>query len=125
MNLKEELKYNKDHSWVLIKGDVATIGAMQESIDKAGEVVFVNPPREEDELRLGDSYTDLESLKTSISLSSPVSGKVIDVNNKIFDEPSLLNDDSYSNFICKVKYDELGELMSFKKAKKYYEEKLK
>ncbi|MFT4311056.1 MAG: glycine cleavage system protein H [Candidatus Woesearchaeota archaeon] len=123
MNFKEGLKYNKDHSWVEIKKDIAIIGVVIDTINDADEVVFVNLPSIGDKIEVGSEYLEIESSKASITLTSPVKGEVIEVNKEVFVKPTLLNEDCFANFICKVKFEELDDLLEFKEAKKYYEEK--
>lgn len=117
------LKYNKSHTWILVEKNIATLGAIQSSIDNAQDVVMIKLPELNQEFNIGDIYTSIESVKWSGHLLSPVKGKVVEVNEKLDDNPELLNEDSYKNWIIKIEFDEIDkELMDSKQAKKEYEE---
>ncbi|MFP4423944.1 MAG: glycine cleavage system protein H [Candidatus Woesearchaeota archaeon] len=122
MNLPDNLKYNKDNSWVKVEGDIATVGVIEPAAKKV-EFVFIQLP-EKKEIKKGDTYVSLEGVKWSGHLSSPVTGEVIEVNEPLFDEPSKINEDPYGEWIMKVKLDDPKEaenLMDSEQAKKEYE----
>jgi glycine cleavage system H protein len=119
----EGLLYNKDNSWVKIEGDIAIVGIIEKAAKKVKEFVFIKLPEKGKEIKKGEIYVSLEAIKWSGHLSSPISGKIIDVNEELFDEPSKINKDPYGSWIMKVKLknkDELKELMDNEKAKEYY-----
>ena len=120
MSFPKDLKYSKDHTWVLEEKETITLGVIQDSIEKAGDIVFVNLPKEGEKLKIGSAYLSIESVKASVELKSPVSGEVIEVNGEVFDDPELLNKDSFKNWIVKVKIEDKEELLDFKQAEKHY-----
>lgn len=89
------LKYTKDHEWALVEGKVATIGVTHHAQDALGEVVFVELPAKGKTLKRGDTFGVVESIKAVSDLYSPLSGKVVDVNSTLVDEPGLANSDPY------------------------------
>ncbi len=116
----ENLKYNNDYSWIKIENNIATIGVIEKSAKKVEEFVFAMLPSVGDELKIGDTYITLEAVKWSGHLKSPVSGKVIEVNDAIFENPSLINSDPYGSWIVKVEIDEIDELINCNEAIEYY-----
>ncbi len=123
----EDLKYNKDYSWVKIEGDTATLGIIKPGAEKVKEFVFIMLPEKGKKVKKGEKYASLEAVKWSGQLSSPVTGEVTEVNNPLFDEPSKINEDAYKNWIAKIKIEdkeELDDLMNSKKAEEFYKEKL-
>jgi glycine cleavage system H protein len=89
------LKYTKDHEWAFIEGKVATIGITHHAQDALGEVVFVELPAKGKTLKRGDTFGVVESIKAVSDLYSPLSGKVIETNAGLVDEPALTNSDPY------------------------------
>lgn len=119
------LKYNKDYSWVKVDEGIASVGIISSSAKKVEEFVFINLPDSGKEIKKGDTYVSVEAVKWSGHLSSPLSGRIVEVNNQLFDEPSDINEDPYGSWIMKVEIkdeEELEELMDFSEAKEYYEE---
>ena len=113
--IKEGLLYNDDYSWMKIEGNIATIGVNDIGAKLANEFVFIRLPEKGKEIKKGEVYVSLEAVKWSGHLTSPVSGKIVDVNERVFDEPALINRVPYSNWIMKVELEnkeEVKELMS-------------
>ncbi|MFT4312463.1 MAG: glycine cleavage system protein H [Candidatus Woesearchaeota archaeon] len=110
MSLPKDRLYNTDSTWVIEKDGVATLGMVQESVDKAQDIVFINLPKKNDQLTIGKTYVSVESVKWSGELESPVSGEVVQVNDVLFDQPELLNQDSYINWIVKVRVEKKDTL---------------
>lgn len=102
MNYPVDLKYSKSHEWVKMDGDVAVIGISDFAQDALGDVVFVNLPQDGDSVCAGESFGDVESVKTVSDLISPVSGTVCAVNEELLDAPEKLNQDPYGAWIVKV-----------------------
>lgn len=122
--LPEDLKYNKDYSWVKIKDKKAKIGIIKPAADKVKQFVFIDLPKEGEKIEKGDTYTSLEAVKWSGHLSSPLSGKITEVKQELFNKPTLLNKDPYKNWIMKIKISnpqETKELMNAEKANKWAE----
>ena len=116
MNIPQELKYTKDHEWVKIENNIATIGITDFAQGELGDIVFVDVDSVDDELNAGDVFGSVEAVKTVSDLFLPLSGKIIEFNNDLEGEPELLNSDPYGKgWIVKVelKSDELdGDLLS-------------
>ncbi len=123
-NFPQDLYYNKDYSWVKVDGDTATLGVIGPASEKVQEFVFINLPEKDQDLKVGDTYASVEAVKWSGHLSSPVSGKVVEVNEELFDEPSTINQDPYGEgWIAKVKMSdkqELEDLVGPEEAKKWF-----
>uniref|UniRef100_UPI0039A4FD91 glycine cleavage system protein GcvH n=1 Tax=Ornithobacterium rhinotracheale TaxID=28251 RepID=UPI0039A4FD91 len=104
MNVPSELKYSKDHEWVRIEGEVATIGITDYAQSELGDIVFVDVDSEGDELSAGEVFGSIEAVKTVSDLFMPVAGEVIELNEALDDEPELVNQDPYGKgWIIKVK----------------------
>lgn len=127
-NFPEDLKYNKDYSWVKIDGDTATLGIIGPAAKKVKEFVFIKLPEKGKKIQKGENYVSVEAVKWSGHLSSPVTGEIIEVNKPLFDEPSKINKEPYESWIMKVKLDDTKEtekLLDSKEAEKFYEGKIK
>lgn len=115
MNVPDGLRYSKDHEWVRVGGDVATIGITDYAQDALGDVVYVDPPMIGSALNAGDSFGEVESAKSVSELYAPISGTVASTNDELETEPEKLNADPYGDgWICTVTMsdaDELGALM--------------
>ncbi len=108
--LPADLFYNRDYSWVKVEGETATLGVIEPAADKVKEFVFAKLPKKGETLSRGETYVTLEALKWSGQLSSPVSGEIIEVNQDVFDQPSLINKDPYGQgWIAKVKLEKPEE----------------
>ena len=111
MNFPAELKYSNDHEWVKFEGNIAVIGITDFAQDAMGDVVFINLPGEGDEVSVGDTFGDIESVKAVSDVCSPVSGTIVAVNEELADAPETLNKDPYGAWIIKVEYTEQADLM--------------
>jgi len=120
-----ERKYTKDHEWVLVEGDVATVGISEHAQEQLGDVVFVELPDTGADFEQGAQAATLESVKAASEVYAPVSGNVIEVNEALADEPGLINSDALGKgWFFKVKIgqpDELGELMDESAYRKFVE----
>ncbi|MBQ6335041.1 MAG: glycine cleavage system protein GcvH [Erysipelotrichaceae bacterium] len=99
----EELKYTKTHEWVKEEDGLWVVGLTDFAQDALGDIVFVNLPEVGDEVKAGEAFSDVESVKAVSDVFSPVSGEVAEVNEAIVDDPSLVNSDCYENWLIKVK----------------------
>lgn len=106
----EELKYTKDHEWAQIDGEMASIGVSDFAQAALGDIVFVELPEKGTELKKGDAFGVVESIKSVSDLYSPISGEVVEVNEKLEDEPESLNSSPYDSWIVKVKIKNTSEL---------------
>ncbi|MCL4079666.1 glycine cleavage system protein GcvH [Coriobacteriia bacterium Es71-Z0120] len=92
-----DLRYDREHEWVRLDGDVATIGITDYAQDQLGEVVYVDLPSVGDEVVAGDSFGEIESVKSVSELFSPVSGEIVEVNDALADAPELVNSSPYED----------------------------
>jgi glycine cleavage system H protein len=90
-----DLRYNAEHDWARIEGDEAVLGITWFAQDSLGELVHFEPPEESAEIAQGASYGEVESVKAVSDLISPLSGVVVEVNQKVVDEPETVNADTY------------------------------
>ncbi|MBW7676954.1 glycine cleavage system protein GcvH [Chryseobacterium chendengshani] len=97
MNTPSELKYTKDHEWVKIEGNVATIGITDFAQGELGDIVYVDVDTVDDDINGGDVFGSVEAVKTVSDLFLPISGKVIEFNAALEDQPELLNTEPYGN----------------------------
>ena len=102
MNFPAELKYTKDHEWMVMEGDIAVIGISDFAQDALGDVVFINLPEVGDTVTAGESFGDVESVKAVSDVNSPVTGVIVAVNEELADSPENLNSDPYGSWIIKV-----------------------
>ncbi|MCY0875644.1 MAG: glycine cleavage system protein GcvH [Firmicutes bacterium] len=91
----ENLQYTKEHEWVRIDGKLAYIGITDFAQSELGDIVFVELPEVGDEVRAGDTFGTVESVKTVSDLFAPVSGKVVQINDALNDNPEKVNEDPY------------------------------
>lgn len=98
------MKFTKDHEWIKIEGDVATIGITEYAAEALGELVYVELPKVGNSYNKGDSFAVVESSKSASDVYSPVSGSVVESNNALTATPELVNNSSYENgWIAKIK----------------------
>jgi len=97
MNTPSELKYTKDHEWIRIEGNVATIGITDFAQGELGDIVYVDIDTVDDDLEGGAVFGSVEAVKTVSDLFLPIAGKVIEFNTELEDQPELLNTDPYGN----------------------------
>lgn len=110
MNYPSTLKYTKNHTWVKIEGDEACIGITDYAQDQLGEILFVEMPEIEDEIEKGEEFGVVESSKVASDLLAPISGEVLEVNEKLDDEPEYINEDAYDAWIVKIKIKDMSEV---------------
>lgn len=113
MELREGLKYAKTHEWVKEEEDVMVIGLTDYAQSELGDLVFVNLPEVDDEVAMGESFADVESVKAVSDVYSPVSGIVCEINEELLDAPEMINEDPYGAWFIKVKeVSETEELLT-------------
>lgn len=125
MSNPNHLLYTEDHEWANVEGDVVTVGITQHAQDSLGDVVFVELPELERELGGGESLGVVESVKAVSDLYSPCEGTVVEVNERLNDEPELVNSDPYGEgWIIKIKIastEAVSHLMSAEAYETYLE----
>lgn len=111
MNFPEELKYTKEHEWVRVEGDVATIGVTDFAQGELGDVVFVEIETEGESLDKDEVFGTVEAVKTVSDLFMPVSGEVIEVNSSLEDNPEAVNESPYGEgWMVKIRMSDLSEV---------------
>ena len=115
----EGLLYSDSHEWVKMDGDVAVIGVSDFAQAEMGDITYVDMPEVDDEVTKGEDFGALESVKASSELYAPVSGVVVEVNEALDDQPELINQDAFENWIIKVQLSDKSELDALMDAKAY------
>lgn len=111
MNIPENLKYTKDHEWIKIDSDIATIGITSFAQSELGDIVFIDVDTEGEELGKEEVFGTIEAVKTVSDLFMPVSGEVTDFNQVLEDNPELINTDPYGDgWIIKVCISDISTL---------------
>ncbi|KIA84143.1 glycine cleavage system protein H [Kaistella solincola] len=120
MNAPAELKYTKDHEWVRIEGNTATIGITDFAQGELGDIVFVDVDSVDDELSAGDVFGSVEAVKTVSDLFLPLSGTVSEFNSELEDQPELLNTDPYgAGWIIKLELKDDADRSELLSAEEY------
>lgn len=115
----EGLRYSESHEWVRVEGGIAVVGVSDFAQKEMGNITYVDLPDVDDEVTAGEDFGALESVKAASDLISPVSGKVVEVNEALQDEPELVNQDAYANWIIKVEMSDPSELDALLDAEAY------
>jgi glycine cleavage system H protein len=120
MNFPEDLKYTKEHEWVKVDGDIATIGITEFAQDELGDIVYVDAPPIGKAFSQNATFGVIESVKTVSDLYCPLSGEVVEQNEAVVGTPELINTDPYGEgWIIKVKAKDLSELAALLSATDY------
>ena len=111
MNIPDNLKYTKDHEWVKIEGDTALVGITDFAQKELGDIVYIEVETEGESLGQNDVFGTIEAVKTVADLFMPLSGEVIELNQKLEDEPELVNTAPFGEgWIIKLKLNDPSEL---------------
>ena len=122
MNIPEHLKYTKDHEWVSISGNIATVGITSFAQGELGDIVFVEIETEDEDLEKEEVFGTIEAVKTVSDLFMPVSGKVIEVNAALETTPELVNKEPYAGgWMIKIEMSNPSEIAELLNAKQYAE----
>lgn len=126
MEFPKDLKYTKEHEWVKVEGNIATVGITDYAQDSLGDVVYVELPQEGATVTKHEPFGVVESVKAVSDLYAPLSGSVTEVNDAIVDSPEAINEDPYGDaWLIKVEIastGELGDLLSADEYQKFIEE---
>lgn len=110
MNLPKDLKYSKEHEWVRVEGNIAYIGITDFAQSELGDIVFVELPEVGDQTEADEPFGSVESVKTVSELYAPLSGKVVQVNERLADEPELVNSSPYGDaWMIAVEFSDAAE----------------
>ncbi len=121
-NIPENLRYSKDHEWVLVEGDVATIGITDYAQHSLGDVVYVDLPRSGDSFNSHESFGSVESVKAVSEVFTPVAGEVTEVNEALNDDAEKVNSDPYGEaWFIKIKMSNPNEADKMLSAEEYEE----
>lgn len=121
MNVPENIKYTEEHEWVSVEDDVATVGITEYAQGELGDIVFVELPEVGFEAKRPDPFGTIEAVKAVSDLFAPVSGEVVEVNEKLNDEPEIINTDPYGDgWMIKIKLTDKSELESLLSAEDYH-----
>jgi glycine cleavage system H protein len=116
----EGLQYHSEHDWARIEGDEATLGITWFAQDALGELVHYEPPEDGSEITKGSSYGEVESVKAVSDVIAPLSGVIIEVNQKIVDEPETVNEDPYGEgWLVRIRLGNASEVDDLMDAEAY------
>jgi len=111
MNVPSELKYTKDHEWIKIEGDIATIGITDFAQKELGDIVYVDVDTLDDTVEIDAVFGSVEAVKTVSDLFMPLTGEVVEFNESLEDEPEKVNTDPYGDgWMIKVKISDMSQV---------------
>jgi glycine cleavage system H protein len=120
MNIPENLRYATSHEWILVEGDTGTVGITDHAQAELTDIVFAEPPAMGKSVKAGDVAAVVESVKAASDIYAPVAGEVVERNEAIEADPSLLNTDPFgAGWIFKIRIADAAELASLKDAAAY------
>ena len=120
MNLPLELKYSKDHEWIKIENDIATIGITDFAQSELGDIVYVDVETLDETVQIEEVFGSVEAVKTVSDLFMPLTGEIIELNEALEDEPELVNTDPYgAGWMIKVKVANISEIDTLLNAEGY------
>jgi len=120
MEFPEDLRYTREHEWVLVEGNIATIGITDYAQDQLGDVVYVELPAVGDKVSREDAFGVVESVKAVSDVYAPVSGEVVEVNDDLTENPGMINEDPYGDgWFIKVEMSDPSELEELMSAEEY------
>lgn len=122
MNFPDDLKYTKEHEWIKLDGEIATIGITEFACSELGDIVFIEIETVGESLGSGDTFGTVEAVKTVSDLFLPVAGEVLEVNPVLEDAPETVNKDPYGEgWLIKVKVEDVSEVSTLLSAADYQE----
>jgi len=120
MNVPENLLYTEDHEWVKIEGDIATVGITDFAQKELGDIVYVEVETVDDSIDQGEEFGSIEAVKTVSDLFMPLSGEIIEFNEKLEDDPELVNKDAYGDgWMIKIKLSNTSQTEELMNAEAY------
>jgi len=125
----EDVRYHKEHTWVRVSGRKGTIGITDYAQDALGDIVYIDLPEVDSSVEANTEVTEIESTKATSSVISPVSGRIVEVNEELSESPEILNEDPYGKgWVAVLELDnpsEVEDLMDASEYEKYVEEESK
>ena len=125
MKVVKGLFYTEDHEWIKVDGEEAYVGVADYAQDSLGDIVYVELPEVDDEFDKEEAFSAVESVKAAADIYMPVAGKVIEVNEELLDDPALLNQDPYENWMIKIELtdkSQIDDLMTSEDYEKFLDE---
>jgi len=120
MIFPDDIKYTKEHEWVKVNGNIATIGITDYAQEQLGDIVYVELPDDNEIVTKGDAFGVVESVKSVSDVNAPVSGKVVEKNDPLKDNPETINEDPYNEgWICRLEMSDKGDLGDLMNAEEY------
>ena len=120
MNIPSDLKYTKDHEWVKVEGDTATVGITDFAQGELGDIVYVEVETLDETLDIEEVFGTVEAVKTVSDLFLPLSGEIVEFNETLEDEPELVNSDPYgAGWMIKLKFSDESQLQDLMSADDY------
>lgn len=120
-NIPANLKYTKEHEWALVEGDTVTVGITDFAQSALGDIVFLEVPDVGSELKVGNTFGVVESIKSVSDLYAPVTGEVVAKNSDLEGSPEKINSDAYGSWLIKVKVKNTAEINNLLTAQQYQE----
>ena len=122
MNIPAELKYTKDHEWIKIEGNIATVGITDFAQGELGDIVYVDVDTLDDNVEEGEIFGSVEAVKTVSDLFMPLTGEVTEFNEELEDEPELVNSDPYGKgWMIKIEMSDSAQIKNLIDAEAYKE----
>jgi glycine cleavage system H protein len=120
MNIPSELKYTKDHEWIKVEGDIATVGITDFAQGELGDIVYVEVDTLDETLDVEEVFGTVEAVKTVSDLFLPLSGEIVEFNEGLEDEPEKVNSDPYGEgWMIKVKFSDASQIDDLLSAEDY------
>ena len=120
MSIPKELRYSEDHEWIKMEGNKVRIGITEFAQSELGDIVFMELPEVGDEITLGESFGSVESVKTVSELNAPISGKIVEINEELGDEPQFVNESPYEKgWMIVVELSDESQIDNLLSAEKY------
>lgn len=120
MQIPDNLKYTEEHEWISLDGDTATIGITDYAQGELGDVVFIELPNPGSQFKQMESFGTIEAVKAVSDLFAPVGGEIVSANEKLNDDPELVNKDPYGEgWMIKIKLADLSEMENLLSAEAY------
>ncbi len=119
MKVLKDLLYTKDHEWVKVQGNEAYIGITDYAQHALGDIVFVDLPEIGQEFEAGDNFSAVESVKAASDIYIPISGKILNINEALSDDPALINQDPYENWLVLIEIKDESQLNDLMNSEEY------
>lgn len=120
MNIPSNLKYTDDHEWLKVDNNIAYIGVTDHAQNELGDVVFVEVETEGENLKKGDAFGTIEAVKTVADMFMPVSGKVLEFNEELDENPEIINEDPYEKgWVIKVELSDTSQVENLMTPEQY------